>query len=59
MRVKPDAESVSLAAQTLGKRTMDAEQLKELVQGRFVDALSNMAAQDDHGARCRTAAANM
>lgn len=45
LRVKPDAESVSLAAQTLGKRTMDGEQLKELVQGRFVDALSNMAAQ--------------
>ncbi len=45
LRVKPDAEAVSLAAQTLGKRTMDSEQLKELVQGRFVDALSNMAAQ--------------
>lgn len=45
LRVKPVAEAVSLAAQTLGKRTMDSEQLKELVQGRFVDALSNMAAQ--------------
>jgi uncharacterized membrane protein YqiK len=45
MRVRPDNESVAAAAQSLGRRTMDAEGLKELVQGRFVDALSAVAAQ--------------
>ena len=45
LRVKPDRESVSIAAQTLGHRTMDPEQLKDLVQGRFIDALSGVAAQ--------------
>ncbi len=45
MRVRPDRESVAQAAQSLGNRTMDAEHLKELVQGRFVDALSAVAAQ--------------
>jgi uncharacterized membrane protein YqiK len=45
LRVKPDPQAVSLAAQTLANRTMDPEQLKELVQGRFVDALSAVAAQ--------------
>ena len=37
-------KSVSIAAQTLGNRTLDPEHLKELVQGRFVDALSVVAA---------------
>ena len=45
LRVRPDRESVALAAQSLGDRTMDSERLKELVQGRFVDALSIVAAQ--------------
>ena len=45
LRVRPDKESVAAAAQSLGRRTMDAESLKELVQGRFVDALSTVAAQ--------------
>jgi len=45
LRVRPNAESVTLAAQTLGHRTMDPEKLKELVQGRFVDALSSVGAQ--------------
>lgn len=45
LRVRPDKESVSLAAQSLGARTMDAEALKDLVQGRFVDALSTVAAR--------------
>lgn len=44
-RVGPNKESVAAAAQSLGRRTMDAESLKELVQGRFVDALSTVAAQ--------------
>jgi len=45
VRVRPDTKSVSLAAQTLGDRTMDPERMKDLVQGRFVDALSSVAAQ--------------
>ncbi len=44
LRVRPDRDSVAAAAQSLGGRTMDAEALKELVQGRFVDALSSIAA---------------
>ena len=45
LRVRPDRESVAAAAQSLGGRTMDAEALKELVQGRFVDALGSVAAR--------------
>jgi len=45
LRVRPDEASVAAAAQSLGSRTMDSERLKELVQGRFVDALSTVAAQ--------------
>jgi uncharacterized membrane protein YqiK len=39
---KPDA--VAAAAQTLGLRTMEPEQLKELVEGKFIDALRTAAA---------------
>jgi len=38
VRVQPTAESIAAAAQTLGKRTMHPESLKELVEGKFVDA---------------------
>lgn len=44
VRVKPDAEAISTAAQTLGRRTMEPEALKELVEGKFVDALRAVAA---------------
>ena len=44
VRVAPDKKSVAIAAQTLGNRTLDPEHLRELVQGRFVDALSIVAA---------------
>lgn len=44
VRVKPDAESIAVAAQTLGQRTMHPESLKELVEGKFVDALRSVAA---------------
>jgi uncharacterized membrane protein YqiK len=40
---KPDA--VAAAAQTLGLRTMEPEQLKELVEGKFIDALRTAAAE--------------
>lgn len=45
VRVRPDKDSVSIAAQALGHRTLQPEQLKELVQGRFIDALAEIAAQ--------------
>lgn len=44
VRVKPDAQAISTAAQTLGRRTMDPAALKELVEGKFVDALRAVAA---------------
>ena len=44
VRVIPTKESVSLAARTFGERTDSPEQLKEIVQGRFVDAISAVAA---------------
>lgn len=44
VRVKPDAEAISTAAQTLGRRTMEPTALKELVEGKFVDALRAVAA---------------
>lgn len=45
VRVKPTGESVATAAQTLGMKTMSPEQLKELVEGKFVDALRAVAAE--------------
>jgi uncharacterized membrane protein YqiK len=45
VRVKPTSDAIADAAQTLGKRTMDPEKLKELVEGKFVDALRAVAAE--------------
>jgi uncharacterized membrane protein YqiK len=45
VRVAARAESVAAAAQTLGLRTMEPEQLKELVEGKFIDALRTAAAE--------------
>lgn len=44
VRVRPDRESMAVAAQTLGLRTMQPESLKELIEGKFVDALRSVAA---------------
>ncbi len=44
-RVQATEEAISNAAQTLGTRTMQPEQLKELVEGKFVDALRTVAAE--------------
>jgi uncharacterized membrane protein YqiK len=44
VRVAPDAQSLAMAAQTLGNRTMQPELLKDLVEGKFVDALRSVAA---------------
>lgn len=45
VRVQPTIESIANAAQTLGKRTMQPMDLKELVEGKFVDALRAVAAE--------------
>ena len=45
VRVQPTIESIANAAQTLGKRTMQPDHLKELVEGKFVDALRAVAAE--------------
>ena len=39
MRVVPTKEGIANAAQTLGQRTIDPEQLSQLVEDKFVDAL--------------------
>jgi len=45
VRVKPLNESVAQAAQALGDRTMKPDVLKDLVEGKFVDALRAVAAE--------------
>lgn len=45
VRVQPTIESIANAAQTLGRRTIKPEALKELVEGKFVDALRSVAAE--------------
>jgi uncharacterized membrane protein YqiK len=45
VRVAANPDSVAAAAQTLGLRTMEPEQLKELVEGKFIDALRTAAAE--------------
>lgn len=47
VRVKPEADSIANAAQTLGLRTVQPEALKDLVEGKFVDALRAVAAEMD------------
>ncbi len=45
VRVKATPEAVADAAQTLGSRTMQPDQLRELLEGKFVDALRAVAAE--------------
>src|SRR5688500_2119643 len=45
VRVAAQPEAVAAAAQTLGLRTLEPQQLKELVEGKFVDALRTSAAE--------------
>lgn len=45
VRVQPTQEAIANAAQTLGRRTIEPTALKELVEGKFVDALRSVAAE--------------
>ena len=44
VRVIATSDGVSTAARTLGARTQDAVALKEIIHGRFVDAMASVAA---------------
>ena len=44
VRVTPTDAAIAAAAQTLGRRTMAPQDLRELVEGKFVDALRAVAA---------------
>lgn len=45
LRVAPTKEGISMAAQTLGIRTMRVEELKVLMESKFVDVLRAVAAE--------------
>jgi len=45
VRVKPTLDDIAAAAQTLGRRTLNPDALKELVEGKFVNALRAVAAE--------------
>ncbi|NTS77257.1 flotillin family protein [Catenovulum sp. SM1970] len=45
LRVAPHAEGISMAAQTLGTRTMRVDELKKLMESKFVDVLRAVAAE--------------
>ncbi|MFT5660046.1 MAG: putative membrane protein YqiK [Sulfurimonas sp.] len=45
VRVRPTADSIAQAAQSLGDKTTRIESLKELIEGKFVDSLRAVAAE--------------
>ncbi|MBW8183477.1 flotillin family protein [Shewanella nanhaiensis] len=45
LRVAPSAEGISMAAQTLGSRTTRVEEVKKLMESKFVDVLRAVAAE--------------
>ena len=45
VRVQAQMDAIAAAAQTLGQRTLEPQTLKELVEGKFVDALRTVAAE--------------
>jgi uncharacterized membrane protein YqiK len=45
VKVGPSREHVSLAAQTLGRRTLEQDGVRDLLEGRFASALRTAAAQ--------------
>ena len=47
VRVQPSIESIASAAQTLGQKTLHPDELKELIEGKLVDALRAIAASMD------------
>jgi flotillin len=45
LRVAPNSEGISMAAQTLGTRTTRIEEVKKLIESKFVDVLRTVAAE--------------
>ena len=45
VRVAPNEDAIAIAAQTLGLKTLHPEELRELVEGKFVDSLRTVAAE--------------
>ncbi len=45
LRVAPNANGISMAAQTLGTRTTRADEVKQLMESKFVDVLRAVAAE--------------
>jgi uncharacterized membrane protein YqiK len=45
VRVEPEKKAVATAAQTIGRRLMDVDGLRDLVVGKFVDTLRSVAAE--------------
>jgi uncharacterized membrane protein YqiK len=45
VRVEPEAGAVATAAQALGRRLMEADGLRDMVEGKFVDTLRSAAAE--------------
>ena len=45
VRVQPTREAVSIAAATLGRRTLEPEQLHALLSGKFVSAMRSVASE--------------
>ncbi len=45
VRVKPERDSVSVAAATLGRRTLQPDQLHALLSGKFISALRTVASE--------------
>lgn len=45
VRVQATDNAIAAAAQTLGQRTMQPDALRELIEGKFVDALRTVAAE--------------
>jgi len=43
--VEPTEESIARASQTLGRRTFEADKLRNLIEGKLVDTLRSVAAQ--------------
>ncbi|MBL7210806.1 MAG: flotillin family protein [Desulfobacteraceae bacterium] len=45
VHVAPDLNAISIAASTLGSRTMRPDALNEIVEGKFIDAIRSIAAE--------------
>ncbi len=45
VRVEPEKKAVATAAQAIGRRLMDVDGLRDMVEGKFVDTLRSVAAE--------------